>query len=73
MTQMYVALNNTKATESNATASDLLKKCRANFRKAHKVCYGKLDKCEDDFEEEESETKNLIKSLRLKHKDKLED
>lgn len=61
MTQMYVALNNTKATESNETASALLLKCRANFKKAHKVCYGKLDKCEEELEMEETETKKLIR------------
>lgn len=72
MTQLYVELNNTKATESNETASKLLLKCRANFKKAHKVCYDKLYKCEDDLEEEEDETKKLIKSLRSRHKNELE-
>ena len=71
MTKMYAELNNTKASESES-ASDLLLKCRANFKKAHKVCYGKLDKCEDSLEKEEDETKELIKKLRLGHKDKLE-
>lgn len=74
MTQLYVELNNTKATESvNATASRLLLKCRANFKKAQKVCYNKLDKCEQEMEDEEEETKKLIKALNAQHKDKLED
>ena len=72
MTELYVELNNTKATESNETASKLLQKCRSNFRKAHKVCYDKLNKCEDDLEDEEDETKKLIKTMRIKHKKELE-
>ena len=68
---MYAELNNTKASESESV-SDLLLNCRANFKKAHKVCYDKLDKCEDSLEKEGDETMELIKKLRLGHKDKLE-
>ena len=73
MTQLYVALNNTKATESNKTASGLLKKCQNNFKKAQKVCYNKLDKCEAKMEKEELETKRILKSITAGHKDELED